>query len=394
MSENGLKVLDRKHLSDSVCVIVGTRPGIIKMSPIIKELSWRQVPSFTLHTGQHYSYEMDKKFFEDLGLPKPLYHLPQCKPGSLHGEQTANMLSGIESVLIEAKPRLVLVCGDANTNLAGALAARKLQIEVGHVESGLRSNDWRMPEEHNRVIIDHISDYLFAPTPRARQNLADDNVKGKIYLTGNTIVDALIQHVEIAENKSAIMKTLSLPKNGYILTTIHREENVDHIDTLTEIIKGLELIGGNLDFPIVLPVHPRTKKRFSDFNQWSKLAGIQNLTIIDPVGYLDFLILLRNAALVLTDSGGIQEESCILHTPCVTLRENTERQETVYVKSNTIAGTKPERILNAVERSLEKEADWPNPFGDGRAAKRIIDVSVGIPVTEWASALDNKMRLL
>ena len=393
MGGNGLKVLDKKHLSDSVCVIVGTRPGIIKMSPIIKELGWRQIPFFTLHTGQHYSYEMDKKFFEDLELPKPLYHLPQCKPGSLHGEQTANMLSGIESVLVKAKPRLVLVCGDANTNLAGALAARKLQIEVGHVESGLRSNDWRMPEEHNRVIIDHISEYLFAPTPRARQNLINDNVKGKVYLTGNTIVDALIQHVEIAENKSTIMKTLSLPKNGYILTTIHREENVDHIDTLTEIIKGLELIGGNLDFPIVLPVHPRTKKRFGNFNLWSKLADIQNLTVIDPAGYLDFLVLLKNAALVLTDSGGIQEESCILHTPCVTLRENTERQETVFVKSNIVAGTKPDRVLDAVERSLGKERDWPNPFGDGKAAKRIVDVSVGIPVTEWDAAFGNKARL-
>ncbi|MDI6715798.1 MAG: UDP-N-acetylglucosamine 2-epimerase (non-hydrolyzing) [Actinomycetota bacterium] len=384
MNKEGLKIINKEHLTESTCVIVGTRPGIIKMSPIIKELSWRQVPSFTLHTGQHYSYEMDKKFFEDLELPKPLYHLPQCKPGSLHGEQTANMLSGIESMLIKAKPRLVLVCGDANTNLAGALAARKLQIEVGHVESGLRSNDWRMPEEHNRVIIDHISEYLFAPTPRARQNLIGDNVKGKIYLTGNTIVDALIQHIEIAERKSEIIKKLALRESDYVLITIHREENVDHLNTLNDIVEALKLVGHELGIPMIFPVHPRTKNRLKIFNLWDRIMNIPGLRLIEPVGYLDFILLIKYASVIVTDSGGVQEESCILNVPCVTIRDNTERQETVQVGSNIIAGTNPEKILDAINISLEKQRNWPNPFGDGRAAERIVDILSGAPFVEWS----------
>ena len=377
------KILSKNELNNKICVTVGTRPGIIKMSPIIKELEKREIPFFILHTGQHYSYEMDRKFFEDLGLPEAKHHLPVCRDGSLHGEQTAYMLAGIESVLLKEKPRLVLVCGDANTNLAGALAARKLQIEVGHVESGLRSNDWRMPEEHNRVIIDHISEYLFAPTKQAKENLIKDNVKGKIYVTGNPIVDALLEHIKIAKERTNILSKLNLNKNEFILVTLHREENVDFPETLINILRGLNLVGKEFDIPLIFPMHPRTQKRIKKFNFINELANNSNIRIIKPVGYLDFLMLLNNAILVLTDSGGIQEESCILRILCITLRENTERPETVYVGSNIIAGTNPEKILESVQYSLKKERNWPNPFGDGKAAKRIIDAITGTYVDEW-----------
>lgn len=357
------------------------------MSPIIKELAQRKVPHFVLHTGQHYSYEMDRKFFEDLELPEPLHHLPSCRPGSLHGEQTAHMLAGIEAVLVREKPRLVLVCGDANTNLAGALAARKLQIEVGHVESGLRSHDWRMPEEHNRIIIDHISEYLFAPTARAKENLVADNVKGQIFLSGNTIVDAVEKHLDIAKVKSTVFQKLSLDEPKYLLITIHREENVDNADNLRQIFAGLRLIGTELQIPMLLPLHPRTRQRLATYHLTDDLVTIPQLRLLEPVGYLDFLMLLSRALVVLTDSGGIQEESCILQVPCVTLRDNTERQESLEVGANILGGIAPANILAAVRQSWQNRSHWPNPFGDGRAAQRIVDVCLGHPITEWEDVL-------
>jgi len=386
-----LKILRKEILKDIIAIILGTRPGIIKLSPIIRRLEEQSCNYFIVHTGQHYSYEMDKKFFEDLELPEPKYKLPKCNEGSLHGQQTAQMLAGIESILIEEKPRLVLVGGDANTNLAGALAARKLQIEVGHIEAGLRSNDWRMPEEHNRVMIDHISEYLFAPTEKAKENLIKDNVKGKIYVTGNTIVDALLKHIEIAKKRSNILEKLKLNKNEFILITFHREENVDFPEVLVNILKGLKLVGKELNVPLIFPIHPRTQKRIEEFRLINELESIPNLKVIKPVGYLDFLTLLHNAMLVLTDSGGIQEESCTVRTPCVTLRDNTERQETLYVGSNIIAGTKAKKILEAVLQSLGKNRNWSNPFGDGKAAERIVNIILGNPVSEWSFSDLNKM---
>ena len=363
-----------KPQKDKFCVLVGTRPGIIKMSPLIKEFDKRKARYFVIHAGQHYSYNMDKKFFEDLGLKEPEYKLKSVKKYHLHGSQTAEMLKGIEEILIKEEPGTVLVCGDANVNLAGALAARKLGLKVGHVESGLRSNDWRMPEEHNRVIIDHISDYLFAPTEEAKYNAINDNVKGEVYVTGNTIVDAVIQHIEIAKKKSSILNKLNIRSKKYCLLTIHREENVDHIDILINVIQGLKLIHRKYQLPIIFPIHPRTRKSLEVLGVYNDLIGIQKLEIVDPVGYLDFLLLLSETKLVLTDSGGIQEESCILRVPCVTLRENTERRETVEVGSNMLVGTSPERIIEGVDKMIKRVRSWDNPFGDGFAAKRIIDI--------------------
>jgi len=373
-----LKILRKEELNKSIAVVVGTRPGIIKFSPVIKELKKRNVDFFIIHTGQHYSYNMDKQFFKDLGLPDPKYTNNKVKNCKFHGEQTAEMIKGIEQALIKEKPSIIIVDGDANTNLAGALAGRKLGgIKVVHMEAGLRSNDWSMPEEHNRVIMDHISEILLAPTEQTKQNLIADNVKGKIFVVGNTISDAVVKHARLAEDKSEILKKLNLNSNKFILMTAHREENVDFEEKIKEIIQTIERVIKEFKQPIVFPIHPRTKKRLKEFNLLKKVNDIDDLKIIKATGYFDFLKLLTNCSIVLTDSGGIQEESCILNVPCVTLRENTERPETVEVGANIIATTKPEKVCEAIRCLLEKDKnkEWPNPFGE-KASQKIVDILI------------------
>lgn len=364
-------------IPDKTCVVVGTRPGIIKMSPIIDELERRDIPSFTIHAGQHYSYELDGKMFEDLGLDTPAYRLDEVEHAEFHGEQTAAMLTGIEAALLEERPENVLVCGDANFNLAGALAARKLRLNVGHVEAGLRSNDWRMPEEHNRVMIDHISEYLFAPTKGTRQNALEDNVTGEVVVTGNTIVDAVERNIDIAREHSDILGSHSLSDGEYAVFTAHREENVDDPVLLSDLIEIIQRVTTDIGTDVVYPIHPRTEKRLSQFELDEPIRSIDGLHLIDPVGYLDFLRLLSGADVVLTDSGGIQEETCILGVPCVTLRENTERPETVSVGSNVVAGTDPDTVLEHTHTMRAVGPDWENPFGDGTAAQQIVDVTLG-----------------
>lgn len=368
-----LKVLRPEELGDEICIVVGTRPGIIKFSPIMRELEIRNKQFFIIHTGQHHSYNLDKVFFDELNLPQPKHKVSNVSSTRYHGEQTAKMLEGIEEALFKEKPKLVLVVGDANTNLAGALAARKLHICVGHVEAGLRSDDWRMPEEQNRVITDHISDLLFAPTEVSKRNLVKENVKGKIFVTGNTIVDAVKQNVVIAKSKSKIKEKLGVKNKDYFLLTLHREENVDFEESLIDILKAIKLVAETFESEIIFPIHPRTEKRIRYFELDSFVNGIKKMRIIDPTGYLDFLALLESSSLVLTDSGGIQEESCILRIPCVTMRENTERPETVQVGSNTVAGTKPKSILNKVETMIDVKRTWKNPFGEN-VSRKIIDI--------------------
>jgi len=368
-----LKILRLEELRDIVCIIVGTRPGIIKFSPIIKELIRRQREFFILHTGQHYSYNMDRLFFEELELPEPKYYIPGTHKEKYHGAQTAKMLKGCEKAMLKEKPKLTLVGGDANTNLAGALAARKLHIYVGHVEAGLRSYDWRMPEEHNRVIIDHISDFLFAPTKKAKENLIKDGVRGKIFVTGNPIVDAVRQNIKVALRKSKILEKLNLRKEDYFLMTLHREENVDVKENLVNILKGIRLISSTYGLRIVFPMHPRTRDRIRRFNLIGYLKDIKELELIKPIGYLDFLLLLKNCKLVLTDSGGVQEESCILKVPCVTLRDRTERPETVDVGANHVAGVNPVSILKGIDIMLNRKREWKNPFGE-RVSEKIVDI--------------------
>lgn len=368
-----LKVLEENSLLPKVCVVIGTRPGIIKQSPTVRALQSAGLDFFIIHTGQHYSYEMDAQFFEDLQLPEPLYRLDNVAEYWTHAGQTGEMMKGIEAALLEERPRVVIVGGDANTNLAGALAARKLQLTVGHVEAGLRSGDWRMPEEHNRVMIDHISDFLFAPTEEARENLVADHVRGQIIVTGNTIVDAVNQNVEIAKARSDVIQRFGLQPNQYFVVTAHREETVDVAANLAQLLETIvrlaEVYPGQT---LVFPVHPRTAQRFEHFDFKTRLAGLPNLKLVPPVGYFDFLLLMSNATLTLTDSGGVQEEACILGVPCITLRDNTERPETVTIGANRIAGLSAGAVLPAVASALKDSRQWRNPFGDGHAAERIV----------------------
>jgi len=351
-----------------VSVVLGTRPEIIKFSPIIRECEKQKLDYFILHTGQHYSYNMDKVFFEQLELPEAKYNL-DVRSGS-HAEQTGKMLIGIEKILIEEKPDIVLVEGDTNTVLAGALAATKLGINVGHVEAGLRSYDRGMPEETNRVLADHCSDLLFAPTEKAKAVLLGEGVpEEKVFVTGNTVVDAVFQNLELAEKKASALNHLGLKKDGFFLATVHRQENVDCEERFRGILKGLELVGAKFGLPVVYPVHPRARKQMEAF----KIA-LEGLTLVEPLDYLSFLQLESQAKLVLTDSGGVQEETCILRVPCVTLRYNTERPETLDVGSNVLAGTDPDEIVAKAAEMLEMEKDWLNPFGDGKAGQRIIQI--------------------
>lgn len=351
----------------SIAIVLGTRPEIIKMSPVIRECERRGLDYFVLHTGQHYSYEMDKVFFDELELPQPRYNL-DVGSGS-HAEQTGKIMTGVERVLIEEQPDVVLVQGDTNTVLAGALAASKLHIKVGHVEAGLRSFDRNMPEEINRVVADHISDYLFAPTEIAKGNLLKEGLAAdKIFVTGNTIVDSVYQNLEISKRKVNVLKELGLKPNEYFLVTAHRAENVDDREKLGEIITGLELIGREFSLPVIFPIHPRTRKMVESFG--FELDGIR---AINPIGFLEFLQLEANARLALTDSGGVQEETCILGVPCVTLRDNTERPETLNVGSNTLVGAKSRDMLEGTRKMLVQGNGWENPFGDGASGRRIID---------------------
>ena len=350
-----------------VAIILGTRPEIIKMSPIVDELHKEKLDYFIIHSGQHYSYDMDRIFFKQLNLPKPKYNL-NCGSGT-HAEETARMLIGIERVLVREKPNMVIVQGDTNTTLSGALAAVKLLLKVGHVEAGLRSFDREMPEEINRVLVDHISDMLFAPTQRAKENLLQEGIdENKVYVTGNTIVDAVYRNLKLAKQMN-ILEKLNLKRNSYFLVTIHRQENVDRKDRFSNILKGLNLIYKELGFPIIYPIHPRARKRMKEYRL--ELKGVK---LTKPLDYLSFLKLESNARVVLTDSGGVQEEACILKVPCVTLRYNTERPETLEVGANVLAGTKPESILEKVKLMLSRGRNWDNPFGDGRASKKIIKI--------------------
>jgi UDP-N-acetylglucosamine 2-epimerase (non-hydrolysing) len=269
-------------------------------------------------------------------------------------------------VLLEEKPDVVLVQGDTNTMLAGALAAAKLHIKVGHVEAGLRSYDRRMPEEINRVLADHTSDYLFAPTERSRELLLKEGIgEEKIFVTGNTIVDAVFQNLKLA--KSDVLKEIGLKEKAYILVTAHREENVDDPERFKNILKGIDMVSKELDMPAVYPIHPRSRKMMEKFG----FSVNGSIKLIEPLDYLNFLKLEAGAKLVLTDSGGVQEESCILGVPCVTLRDNTERPETVEVGSNVLAGIESDKIAESARRMIVVDKGWKNPFGEGKAAEKI-----------------------
>ena len=359
-----------------IAIILGTRPEIIKMSPIIRSCQKKGVDFFVLHTGQHYSYEMDRVFFEELSLPPPDFNLDVGSKS--HAEQTGLIMTGIEKILLKEKPEVVLVQGDTNTVLAGTLAASKCYVrggtsqpvDVGHIEAGLRSFDRSMPEEVNRIVADHLSTYLFAPTEIAREHLLKEGIPDrKISVTGNTIVDAVFENLSLSKKKSDTIEKLGLLPDGYFLVTLHRRENVDAKKRLMGILKSLTRIHETYGMPLVFPVHPRTEKMIASFGL--KLKGFQ---LIKPLGFLEFLQLESHARLALTDSGGVQEEACILKVPCVTIRDSTERPETVDVGANMVAGVDPASIINTADRMLAQPRSWKNPFGDGKAGDRIIEI--------------------
>lgn len=355
------KEVTMKH----ICFVLGTRPEIIKLAPVIRVCQRKRIPFTIIHTNQHFSPSMDQIFFKELRLPKADFNLNIHE--SLHGKMVGKMLEAIEQVLLDTKPQLVLVQGDTNTVLAGALAAAKLMIPVGHVEAGLRSYDRTMPEEINRVITDHLSTYLFCPTKKQKDILLEEGIKNaQITVTGNTIVDSINQNMKLAELNTNLSH---YSEEKYMLLTLHRPSNVDDPQHLKEIVEGLYAVSEKLGYPIYFPIHPRTKLALQHARIILNPAYIN---ILPPVQYLEMLMLERYAQLIMTDSGGVQEEACILKMPCITLRDNTERPETVEVGGNLVSGTTKQGILKAAKQMINKPRTWENPFGDGHASEKII----------------------
>ncbi|MCZ7394012.1 MAG: UDP-N-acetylglucosamine 2-epimerase (non-hydrolyzing) [Candidatus Methanoperedens sp.] len=343
--------------------IVGARPQFIKCAPLSRELR-KEHEEILVHTGQHYDHEMSDIFFEELNIPKPDYNLG-IGSGS-HGEQTGKILIEIEKVLMKEKPDLVIVYGDTNSTLAGALAAAKLHIKVAHVEAGLRSFDRSMPEEINRVLTDHTSDLLFCPTQTAVDNLANEGITAGVHLVGDVMVDALEYNLKIAEKKSGIIEELALEKGKYLVITVHRPGNTDSRENMTNIIGALREAGR----VVVFPVHPRTEKYLREYG----LLMPENVKLIKPLGYLDMLRLMANAGKILTDSGGIQKEAYVLGVPCITLRENTEWVETLEGGWNVLVGAEKRKILEGV-RSLSPRGGQRKVFGGKGASKRILQLA-------------------
>ena len=366
----GEGALDAARRRAEVAVVVGTRPGLVMFAPILEALRAAGVPHVLVHTGQHYSPALDGELCIELGVPPPDHRLENVENHRTHGAQTAAMIAAVERYLLERRPRVVLVGGDANTNLAAALAARKLGLEVGHVEAGERSYDRRMPEEHNRRVIDHVSDYLYATSEKAAERLRREAVWGEVLVTGNPIVDA----------SRAARRRLPAPSSAppHAVLTTHREENVDDPGRLRGILSGAAAAGLVLGLEIRAPLHPRTWRRLEEFGLLEWARGLEGLRLDPALGYLAFLSLLVSARLVFTDSGGVQQEACIHRVPCVTVRENTEWTETLPSGANRLAGTDPERIVRAAQAALGAVVDWPEPFGDGRAAERIAAHLAGV----------------
>ena len=349
------------------------------MAPIIDEISKRDIDQIVLHTGQHYDKEMSDNFFKDLEIPVPDYNI-HVGSGS-HGKQTGLMMKGIEEVLVKEKPDIVLVQGDTNAVLAGALVASKLHIAVGHVEAGLRSFDMTMPEELNRRVADISSTMYFVPTEHSAINLIAEGFSHKnVFITGNTVVDACFRHLDIAKKRGfeeESLASLDIENMDNILTlTMHRAENVDIKERVTSIIDALKQLS---DMNIIFPIHPRTKNTLKNFGFFDELDSLKHVHIIKPVGYLDFLLLTSKSKLILTDSGGLQEEAITLNIPALTLRYNTERPETVTAGGNILVGPNKDAIVENANKILndkeffDKMSNALNPYGVGNSAKLIVD---------------------
>ena len=348
-----------------ICFVLGTRPEIIKLFPLIKHCLNNKIQHFIIHTGQHYSYMMDKKFLEDFAL-KPKYFLKREK------SFITSTIDKISKIYLKERPDYIINQGDTNTVLASAIACNKLIVSIKdkkkfklvHVESGLRSYDKSMPEEINRIIADHLSDVLLAPTIEAKKNLIKENIsKKKIYIVGNTISDAI--KLNTKKINHTILTKLKLKKKNFFLLTLHRPDMADNQKNLTNIINFFSELSRKKNIKIIFPIHPRTQKKIKTY----KIKSSNNLKIINPCNYYDFLSLQKNAKIIFTDSGGIQEEACILRTPCITIRKNTERPETIKIKSNVLAGYNLKKINILLNNMLKSKIKWKNPYGNNVSSK-------------------------
>ena len=366
-------------LTMKIILVAGARPNFMKIAPISEILSKKHINHKILHTGQHYDDDMSRIFFQELGIPEPDIYLGVGS--GTHAEQTGKIMIEFEKICFAEKPDLVVVVGDVNSTLACAIVASKLCIPVAHVEAGLRSFDRSMPEEINRILTDRISDFLFTTCEDANVNLANEGVPAdKIYFVGNVMIDTLLRFIEVSA-KSDILDRLALKQNGniqkYAVLTLHRPSNVDDAGTLKGIFDALKRLSEEI--PIIFPAHPRTSNIINDSGLGDFLADQRTrISIIKPLGYIDFLRLMSKAAIVLTDSGGIQEETTILGIPCLTLRHNTERPVTVKEGTNTVVGNSPEKIIQAGLEVLEKGTLRKRipKFWDGKAAERIVKTIV------------------
>jgi len=353
--------------------IVGARPNFMKIAPIhrIMKVSEKFDPVL-VHTGQHYDTAMSRIFFQDLGLPEPDVYLGIGS--GTHARQTGAIMIELEDIVLDKKPKLVLVVGDVNSTLAAALVASKLHIPVAHVEAGLRSFDRSMPEEINRKVTDAIAGFLFVTEESGKENLLREGVSpGNIYFVGNVMIDSLMNHLQKARH-SDIISRLNLDHQSYALLTLHRPSNVDQKETFQNILSALEQIEKKI--PVIFPIHPRSRKMIERFQLGHLIDNMKNLKLSDPLGYLDFLHLMKNARFVLTDSGGIQEETTVLGIPCLTLRYNTERPVTVDIGTNVIVGTETDKIVMESEKILSRHAKKGKipPLWDGNSAQRIVDI--------------------
>jgi UDP-N-acetylglucosamine 2-epimerase (non-hydrolysing) len=355
--------------------VVGARPNFMKVAPIVEAMKRRaeEFAPLVVHTGQHYDAQMSDAFFRDLGLPRPDVYLG-IGPGS-HAVQTAAVMQSFEPVVLEQKPDWVLVVGDVNSTIACALVCAKLQVKVAHVEAGLRSRDRTMPEEINRLLTDQIADLLLTPSQDADENLKAEGIpRERIRFVGNVMIDSLFNQLKHAGD-STVREDLGIAGKDYAALTLHRPSNVDDPATFRRILDALSQIGKRL--PVIFPVHPRTRARINEFGFTDLIERAGGLRLIEPLGYLDFLRLYSGASLVLTDSGGLQEETTALGISCLTLRENTERPITVELGTNIIVGTSTEKITQAAAKVLDtppsKDAARLPPLWDGHTADRILD---------------------
>jgi len=348
-----------------ILTVIGARPQFIKAAPVSRALQAAGLHEFLVHTGQHYDANMSQIFFDELGIPRPDLNLGVGS--GTHGRQTGEMLIRLEEVMMVERPDWVLVYGDTNSTIAAALAAVKLHIPIAHVEAGLRSFNRFMPEEHNRVLTDHCADLLLCPTTTAVNNLANEGVREGVFLTGDVMYDAVLLFSQQARERSVILQQLGLTRGGYLLATMHRPRNTDNPQRLQALVEAFM----RMDEPVIFPIHPRTRQKLVQLNISPGHLAQQGVHLLDPVGYLDMLMLEQNARLILTDSGGIQKEAYFFAVPCITLREETEWVETVDAGWNVLVGADVAQIRHHVRTFAPKGAP-PPIFGDGQAAEKIV----------------------